>query len=241
MGDRRSVGYSPRQNRHGWLGVKKPIPSVHELSAIALRFDVKKIRSVIMDHTTRSCPWKPIICIQKRYSSKSARIHNVHSGSFDSKRKLSSLCAPLPAWLCIKGSKQNRCRSSRSSGKNCAVRVCSYNQRKLNNVFWKQYFNHKPFLWEECWYGVYEMPDNADSRSIRGNGYRHCEFFIRKKRKKHFCMFVSFPEQKAGRRSPSKHAGSDSEAFWLRPVMEPESGRIVYESGRIVYESGRIV
>ena len=71
------------------------------------------------------------------------------------------------------------------------------------------------------------MPDNADSRSIRGNGYRHCEIFIQKK-KKHFCVFVSFPEQKADRRSPSKHAGSDLEAFWLRPVMEPESGRIVY-------------
>ena len=33
------------------------------------------------------------------------------------------------------------------------------------------------------------MPDNADSRSIRGNGYRHCEIFIQKKESIFVCSF----------------------------------------------------
>ena len=63
-----------------------------------------------------------------------------------------------------KGSKQKRPRSTGRSGAICAVPVCSYNQRKANNVLSMQCFDHMPLLSKEHSRRVHEMPANATTK-----------------------------------------------------------------------------
>ena len=121
-------------------------------------------------------------------------VHHLSSGSVaNHTRRLPWLSTWFPTWK--KSSTQNRSRFTRSSRASSAVHVCGFTQRKLNNVLRSSASTRqKPVLRKERSCAVHKAPDNADTK-------RRWLAVLRMFHPpgKVFCLFVSFPPQKAER------------------------------------------